>query len=91
MIDRWMIDCFSLGFIAVERHRDQGNSSKGQYLIGAGLQFQRFSPSSSWREAQQCAGRHGAGEGERVPRLDPQAAEGTVFCRQPGVGDCLPH
>jgi len=39
------------------------NSYKGQYLIGAGLQVQRFSPLSSWQEAWQHPGRHGAGEG----------------------------
>jgi hypothetical protein len=49
--------------IAVNRHRDQGKSYKGQYLIGAGLQVQRFSPLSSWQEAWQCPGRHGAGGG----------------------------
>jgi hypothetical protein len=32
-----------LSFIAVKRHHDHGNSYKGKYLIGAGLQFQRFS------------------------------------------------
>jgi hypothetical protein len=31
----------------VHRHHDQGNSYKGQHLIGAGLQVQRFSPLSS--------------------------------------------
>ena len=45
--------------VALKRHHDQGNFYKGQYLIGAGLQFQRFSPLSSWQEAWQCAGRHG--------------------------------
>jgi hypothetical protein len=35
------------GFIAVKRQHDQGNSYKGQHLIEAGLQFQRFSPLSS--------------------------------------------
>jgi hypothetical protein len=35
--------------------------------IGAGLEFQRFSPLSSWWEAWQCAGRHGAaGSKERL-------------------------
>jgi hypothetical protein len=33
---------------------------EGKHLIGAGVQFQRFSPLSSWWEAQQHAGRHGA-------------------------------
>ena len=35
------------GLPAVKRCHDQGNSHKGQYLIGAGLQFQRFGPLSS--------------------------------------------
>jgi hypothetical protein len=34
----------------VNRHHDHGNSYKGQYLIGAGLQVQRFSPLSSKQE-----------------------------------------
>jgi hypothetical protein len=34
----------------VNRHHDQGNSYKGQHLIGAGLQVLRFSPLSSWWE-----------------------------------------
>jgi len=50
----------------VKRHRDQGNSYKGQCLIGAGLQSQRFSPLSSWREAWTYEGRHGAG-GDPLP------------------------
>jgi hypothetical protein len=48
--------------IALKRHHDQSNSYKGQYLIGAGLQVQWFSPLSSWLEAWQCPGRHGAGD-----------------------------
>ena len=32
-----MVKCLSLGFIAVKRHHDQGNSYKGKHLIGAGL------------------------------------------------------
>ena len=51
------------GCIALERHHDQSNSYKGKHLIGAGLQFQRFSSLSSWWEAWQDKGRHGAGEG----------------------------
>jgi hypothetical protein len=31
----------------VNRHHDQGNSYKGQPLIGDGLQVQKFSPLSS--------------------------------------------
>ena len=55
--------CISQNFTAVNRHHDQGKSYKGQHLIGAGLQFQRFSPLSSWQEAWQPAGSDGAGEG----------------------------
>ena len=29
-------------------HHDYGNSYKGKHFIGAGLQFQRFNPLSSW-------------------------------------------
>jgi hypothetical protein len=36
--------CSLLSFTAVNRHHGQGNSYEGQYLIGAGLQVQRFSP-----------------------------------------------
>jgi hypothetical protein len=34
---------------------------KATLIIGAGLQLQRFSPLSSWRETWQCAGRRGGG------------------------------
>jgi hypothetical protein len=47
--------------IVVKRHHDQGISYKGQHLIVAGLQVQRFSPLSSWQEAWQCPGRNGSG------------------------------
>jgi hypothetical protein len=40
----------------------------------AGFKFKRFSPLSSWWEAWQHTGRHGAGEELRVLHLDPQAA-----------------
>jgi hypothetical protein len=53
-----------LGFSGVKRHHDQGKSYKGQHLIGASFQFQRFNPLSSWQEAWQHAGRHGAGGSE---------------------------
>jgi hypothetical protein len=44
-------------FIAVKRHHDQGNSYKGQHLIGAGLQVQGFSPlSSRWEHGSIQAG-----------------------------------
>ena len=48
----------------MKRHHDQGNSYKGQHLIGAGLLVQQLSLLSSWPEALQCPGRHGAGGAE---------------------------
>ena len=36
--------------IAAMRYHDQGNSYKGQHLIGSGLQVQRFNPLSSWQK-----------------------------------------
>ena len=45
-------------FIAVERCHDHINSYKEKHLIGAVLQFQRFSPLSTWQHAS----RPGAGE-----------------------------
>jgi hypothetical protein len=47
----------------MKRYHDHCNSSKGQHFIGAGLQFQRFSPLSSWQETWWYPGRHGAGKG----------------------------
>jgi len=47
----------SRSFNAVDRHHDQGKSSKGPYLIGAGLHDQRFSPlSSRWEHGSIQAG-----------------------------------
>jgi hypothetical protein len=41
----------------VNRHHDQGKSYKGQHLIEAGLQVQRFSPlSSKWEHGSIQAG-----------------------------------
>ena len=48
-------------FIVVKRQHGQGHSYKGQYLIGTGLHFQRFSLLASWWEARQPPGRQGAG------------------------------
>ena len=47
----------------MKRHHDQGNSHKGKHVIGVGLEFQRFSPLSSWWDAWKYTGRHSAGEG----------------------------
>lgn len=43
-----------------------------RHLIGAGLQFQRFSPLLSWQEAWWPAGRRGAGE--KAERSTPWSA-----------------
>ena len=51
----------------MKRQCDEGNSYKGKHLIGAGLQFQRFSPLSSRQKARQHPGRHGAGEVAESP------------------------
>ena len=56
--------CFNLDVIAVKGQHVQGNSYNRKHLIGADLQFQRFSPLSSWWEVWQHAGRHGAGGAE---------------------------
>jgi hypothetical protein len=48
--------------IAVKRHHCLIYSWKGKHLIGAGLQFQRFIPLSSWWNAWQHAVRHGNGQ-----------------------------
>jgi hypothetical protein len=67
--------CLSEGFLAVKRHQDHSSSYKGKHGISAKSQFQRFSPSSSWRHAVML-------EKElRVLHLDLQAAK----------GDCGPH
>jgi len=58
----------------MNRHHDQGKSYKGQHLIGAGLQVQRFSPLSSRQE-------HGsvqAGMVQEELRI-PQLHENTGF------------
>jgi hypothetical protein len=47
-----LVECPSLGFIAVKTCHDQGNSYKDKHFIGASLQVQRFSPLSSWQEAR---------------------------------------
>ena len=47
--------------IALNRHHEHDNTYKEKLLNGAGLEFQRFSPLSSWQEGWQCVSRHGAG------------------------------
>ena len=64
--------------IAVKRHHDQGNFYKGQYLIKAALQLQRFGQSTSWQEACQHPRWHGACGAESY---------GVLFSLQPGQND----
>ena len=69
----------------MNRHHDQGKSYKGQHLIGAGLQVQRFSPlSSRWEHGSIQAGM--AQEELRVLCLHPKAASGRLTSRQLGWG-----
>lgn len=57
----------------VKGHPDRGNSCKRKCLIGAGLQFQRFSPLSSWQKTVVHADLVMEKE-LRALCLDPQAA-----------------
>ncbi|XP_076794638.1 PDCD10 and GCKIII kinases-associated protein 1 isoform X3 [Arvicanthis niloticus] len=59
----------SLGFTAVKRHHNRGNSYKGPHFIGAGFQVRRFSLLSLWREASQHPGRHVLEELRVLPLL----------------------
>ena len=52
--------CLNLGFIAVKRYYDQGNSYK-RHLIRGSVQIQRFSLISSRLKKWQCPSIHGAG------------------------------
>jgi hypothetical protein len=73
----------NLGFIAVNRHHDQGKTYKGQHLIGASLQVQRFSLVSSSQEH----GRIQAGmvqEDLRGLNFHLKAASGKLTSRQLG-------
>jgi hypothetical protein len=71
--------CLSLGLVAMKRHYGQGKSYESKYLIGVGLQFQRFNPLSSLQEAWQHPSRCGAGDG--AESLDLKAVR----------RDCLLH
>jgi hypothetical protein len=69
----------------VSSHIDQGKYNKGQHLIGAGLQVQRFSPVSSRQE-------HGSIQAGmvqaqlRVLHLHLKAASRTLTSWKLGVG-----
>ena len=72
--------CLSSQFsIVVSRHQNYSSSYKEQYLIGAGLQFQRTTSPllSSWQGGWQQAGRQAGmvlGKELRALHPDPQAA-----------------
>lgn len=59
---------FSYSFIVMKRHHHQSNSYKG-HLIGTYLQFQRFSPYYSRREADMVLE-----EALRILHLNPKTA-----------------
>jgi hypothetical protein len=73
----------SSGVTAVNRHHDQGNSYKGQHLIGAGLQVQRFSPLSS-RQKHSSIQAGMVQEELRVLHLHLKAASRILASRQLG-------
>ena len=67
----------------MNRHHDQGNSYKGQHLIGAGLQNQRFNPLlSRWEHGSIQAGL--VQEELRVLRLHLKSATRILASRQLG-------
>ena len=68
----------SLQFHCLNRHHDHSSSYKGQHLIGAGLLVLRFSPLSSWQEAWQHPGSHGAG-GAESSKSCPKGKQKTGF------------
>jgi hypothetical protein len=61
-----------------------------EYLIGAGLQFQRFSPLSSKHEAWQHPARHGAGGAESSTSCSEGKQEETGILRQLGGSSLSP-
>jgi hypothetical protein len=64
----------------VNRYHDQGKTYKGQHLIGAGLQVQRFSPLSSRQEHGSIqAGIHGAGGAESSAPSPEGCEQSTDF------------
>jgi hypothetical protein len=79
-----LMSCLSQGFTAANRHHDQGNSHKGQCLIGAGLQVQRFSPLS--RQEHGSIQTDVMLEELRVLHLHPKADRRRLASRQLGRG-----
>lgn len=77
--------------IAVKRHYDHGNSYKGKHLI----QFQRFSPLSSWQQACHPGGRHGnrgvLHQKARRRLSSTGFLEETIFCTGKNLRDLIVH
>jgi hypothetical protein len=73
------------GFIAVQRHHDQGNSYNGKHLFEAGLYFEKFRPLSSWWEAWQSCKQTWLEE-LRVLHLGQKAARKETVIH---TGQCL--
>ena len=73
----------------MKRHHGQGNFYKGKHLIGTGLQFQRYSQLSSWQEARQCVGRHGARGAESSTSCLKESKEETLFCMRVSFSMCM--
>lgn len=59
----------------MKKHHDHSRFYQGKHLIGTGLQLQRFSPLSSWRETW-CHIDMVPVKELAVPHLDPPAAQG---------------
>jgi hypothetical protein len=77
--------------MAVKTHCDQGNFYIGQYLIGAGLQFQSFSLYSSRCKAWQYPGRPAALErAECSTSWSKDSQKKTISCKQSG-GELIPQ
>jgi hypothetical protein len=66
----------------MSRHQDQGNSYKGQHLIGAGLKVQRFSPLLSSRQEHGSIQAGIVQEELRVLHLHLKAASRILSARQ---------
>jgi len=62
-------------FITVKRHHDHHNSYKGKYLVGDGLEFQRFRTLFPWWKHSSLKADMILEE-PRVQHIDPLAAEG---------------
>ena len=88
LTNKW---CLSQGFTAVNRNHDHGSSYKDDiYLIGAGLQIQRFSPLSSRQGLVSI--REGMVQASlSVLYLHPKAASGRMVSRELGWGSSSPH